>query len=174
MTEIAWVGSHHPDGRADRPRDHQDDPPDELTDEQRAAIFAFFADNPDGGYRGACRAAGLRRITRDEARQLILGDPDIRDYRERVLGVAEDTAWKRIGEMAANPDHKDTFRANTYILAAVHGVSEKTQIDVTSGGERLRGEDRSAGLAGVARVLVEIGALTPDMLEAADASADGG
>lgn len=110
--------------------------PRELTDEQRDKIREFFDEHPDGGYKSACKHAGLLRLTKTEARDLIEADPDLAEHRERKLGIDEDSAWKRVATIAANIEHKDALRANTFILAAIHGRhDQQRQIDVNHSGE---------------------------------------
>lgn len=132
---------------------------DQLTDEQRAAIVRFFDDHPDGGYKPACRAAGIR-ASKAEAKQLIDSDDELADYRERKLGIDEDSAWRRVATIAQDLDHKDALRANTFILAAIHGHTDRPdRLEIVGAGTVTRSEDRSARLTDVAHVLVQAGAL---------------
>lgn len=109
------------------------EPPDELDDTQRQAVIDYFKEHPDGGYKAACRAAGIR-ANKQDARRLIEADPEASETRERALGVDEDSAWARVAKIAKNVDHKDALRANTFILGAIHGRGEKQAVEITGEG----------------------------------------
>lgn len=102
----------------------------ELTDEQRQLIREFFKANPDGGYKSACKHAGLLRLSKAEAKQLIEADDELSECRERELGVSADSALRRIALIAQDLEHKDAFRANTFIAGALHGISEQARIQL--------------------------------------------
>lgn len=109
--------------------------PAELTDEQRDLVREFFDQHPDGGYKAACRAAGIRQITKAEAKQLIDQDDELHDHRLRALGVDEDSAWLRVALIAQNLEHKDALRANTFILGAIHGRTDQAgRLEVVGAG----------------------------------------
>jgi hypothetical protein len=101
-----------------------------LTDAQRQQIREFFKQHPDGGYKAACKAAGLLRLTKADAKTLIESDDELAECRERELGVAADSALRRIALIAQDLEHKDAFRANTFIAGALHGISEQARIQL--------------------------------------------
>lgn len=133
--------------------------PTQLTDEQREAVLTFFAANPDGGYLAACKAAGLKQLTRAEAKQLITSDDEIVEAKFRGLKLDEPRLFAALGAMAANPDHKDQFRAVTWGLNAIHRWHENGQPIEVNVATAIAVEDRSSSLADVARVLEAAGAL---------------
>jgi hypothetical protein len=138
--------------------------PPELTDEQRDLIRAYFDEHPDGGYKNACKAAGILRLTQKEAKALIGDDAELAEYRMRKLGLDEGSLFQRLGEMAQNKEHKDQFRAITFGLGAIHGRSESARLELTGpDGGPIQTEKREVSLTGVLHVLAEAGAL-PDEL----------
>lgn len=129
-----------------------------LTDTQRDQIRAHYTAHPDSGYKTALLAAGIK-ATRAAAKRTIEGDDELADVPRRALKIDTGSAMKAIGEILADKEHKDRLRAATFVLAALDGVSEKTQVEVTgAGGGPLQTEDRSATLGDVARVLHAVGA----------------
>jgi hypothetical protein len=107
----------------------------ELSDEQRSAILAWFSENPDGGLKAALKTIGIR-ATKDEARALLLADDELRDTRFRAMGLDEVSLIRRIGEIASDHAHKDTFRATMAGLNMFHGWRESTEsvVDVSHSG----------------------------------------
>lgn len=100
-----------------------------LTDKQRAKVVEFYDSHPDGGYKNALAHAGIH-VTKAVAKQAILDDPELADVPMRALRVDEDTAFKAIGDILSNPDHKDRLRAATFALG-LHGYREKSEVMVS-------------------------------------------
>lgn len=97
-----------------------------LTDEQRAAVAAFYEANPDGGYKQALAHAGIH-ATKAAAKAAIVADDDLPEHIQRCLKVDEHSLLKRLGAMSADAAHKDSLRATTFALAALHGYREKSE-----------------------------------------------
>lgn len=129
-----------------------------LTDTQRNSIRDFYAANPKTGYKRALAHIGIK-ATKAAAEAAIRGDDELHDIRETTLGVTPSDALSAIGQILADPDHKDRLRAAEAALKLLYGFGEKTQLELTgAGGGPLQTEDRSASLGDVAQVLVAVGA----------------
>lgn len=113
------------------PRPESESAPSSLSEEQRQIVKAFFAEHVDGGYTAACQAAGIARVTRAEARNLILSDGEIRDERFKAMGVGEAKALMVLGEILADSEHKDRLRAATFLVNALHGWAESSRSEHT-------------------------------------------
>lgn len=101
-----------------------------LTRIERDALKKFFTENPDGGYKAACRFAGIVTADKADAKRIVESDDEVSAFRERQMGVDLESALIRIGRMAADLGHKDAFRANTFIAGALHGVSEQQRVQL--------------------------------------------
>lgn len=136
--------------------------PSALTDTQRETVLAFYATNPDGGYLAACKAAGLKQLTRQEAKALITSDDELVEAKFRALHLDEPGLFKQLGTIANNAEHKDQFRAVTWGLNAIHRWHENGQQIEVNVATAVAVEDRSASLADVARILESVGAIAVD------------
>lgn len=150
--------------------------PTSLTEQQKTQVAAYMEAHPDGGYKAACRSAGgpLARVTRKEARALIMADDDLREAALRGLRLDESTLFRRLGDIANDVEHKDQFRAVTWGLNAIHrwhenqtvehsGSMEVTHPDVDAAIGRLldelaRGREAPAAVKAAPRALGEGGA----------------
>lgn len=101
-----------------------------LTDRQRDKVREFYEQNPKGGYKSALQHAGIH-VTKAVAQATINGDEDLADLPYHALRVDRQTALAAIGDILADPDHKDRLRAATFALAALHGMSEKHALELT-------------------------------------------
>lgn len=101
-----------------------------LTDEQRQTVIAWFAENPDGGYKAALANVGIR-ATKAEARALLHADDEIRDARLQGMKLDEGSLFRRLGVIANSEDHKDQFRAVTWGLNALHRYHENSTVEHT-------------------------------------------
>lgn len=138
----------------------------ELSDEQRAGVLAFFAATPDGGYKAALRAVGIR-ATLPEARALLHADEEMREARFKSMYLDEGSLFKQLGTIASDGDHKDQFRAVTWALNAIHRWHENASIEHTG---RPMGVTVEHDFSGILDGLESIGVLrrgTP-ALDAAD------
>jgi len=81
-------------------------------------VLAYFAEHKNGGYKAACRAAGMAQITRAEARALLHSDEEIREARFKAMGLDEPRLFELLGSIAGDGEHKDQFRAVTWGLNA--------------------------------------------------------
>lgn len=126
-----------------------------LTTAQRRKVLAHYTTNPDSGYKAALAAAGIH-ATQAAAKIAIVSDDELHEHALRCLKVDEASLLKRLGEMSADTDHKDSLRATTFALAALHGYrdrSEVSHVGPAGGPMQLEVEDRSASLAEVAEAL---------------------
>lgn len=129
-----------------------------LTATQRRKVLAHYKAHPDSGYKAALAAAGIH-ATRRAARAAILNDPELEAAPFEALGVDEGSAFKAIGEMIADPEHKDRLRAATF-AANINGWREKGEVAITGaegGPLEVSVEDRSASFADVLAVLTQAG-----------------
>lgn len=101
-----------------------------LTDEQRKLVKQWFADHPDSGYKRALAFAGIH-TDKQTAKQLVEADDELSEARLRALKLDLGSLFQRIGEMSSDKEHRDSLRATTFALAVVHGLHEKTALEVT-------------------------------------------
>lgn len=102
----------------------------ELSDEQRAGVLAFFAERPGGGFKAALRKVGIRATTR-QARDLLLNDEQVKDVRLGHFGLDEKTILTTLGAMVGDLGHKDCFNATRLAGGVLHGLVERSGVDVS-------------------------------------------
>lgn len=105
--------------------------PDELTDEQRALIKAHMAEHPASGFKSAIKAAGLLRVTKAQAKALIMADEDLKDAYLAPYSLNRHKVLTAIGEIVADPEHRDRLRAATWAGNVYHGLVEQKQVEHT-------------------------------------------
>jgi hypothetical protein len=101
-----------------------------FTDDQRRLIREFYAENPKGGYKRALAHACIN-ATQEAAKAAITGDDELFEIRETMLGVTSGDALAAVGEILADPTHKDRLRAAEAALKMLHGYGEKQSLELT-------------------------------------------
>lgn len=106
--------------------------PDTLTDTERDKLIAIYEANPGTGYKAALKQLGYHG-SRADAAALLTQTEIVGDILE-AQGLGEQHVMHRIAKIAADLEHKDCFRANTWIEDVIHGRREGHHVDVNHSG----------------------------------------
>jgi hypothetical protein len=145
---------------------------DAITTEQRAAFLAYIADHDGCSTREACETVGIKR---KDVKALKAADAEFAgDYRE-ARGYGDDVIRNELARRAIEGVDEPVFWQGQQVgtvrrysdrllalMAKAHLDEYGDRIEITgANGQPLQpGEDRSASLNDVARVLEAVGALT--------------
>jgi hypothetical protein len=110
-------------------RDGRPEPPAELTDEQRELARTFIQENPNTGWKAAMKAAGIRCLTRAEAKKIVFDDQELRDEFLRPYGLDMSQLLLNMGRVAGDPENRGSVQANRWAFDVLHKMVEHKQVE---------------------------------------------